>query len=36
MATFLERGGASPRLDHEFAGRVVSQGGYMNGRRMNE
>jgi hypothetical protein len=36
MAILLERGGAGPRLNHEFTGRVVGQGSYMNGRRMNE
>jgi len=36
MAILLGRGGAGPRLDHEYVGRVVSQGGYINGRQMNE
>jgi hypothetical protein len=36
MAILLERDGTGPRLDHESAGRVVGQGAYTNGRRMNE
>ena len=36
MAILLERGSAGPRLDPESAGREIGQGGYMNGRRMNE